>query len=315
MDELWANAKARSKARFIWFLVFLWSGLILYLIANSANPFSAYDTLDCESMTVTDMKNGSSVKGMLSDVADCIASSETSSRWGNYTDSYYWVAILDNDTSIIVRTKSDTNTVSKYMSVADSFWFGMDLYHWENRRQTSGISVDGVLVPNDKEAVEFYEEWYKMSNLKSIGADFKLAPYMLDVTKTKSGKIRNFWLLLLVLVLTVLMAVYIIKKHTNSKIRSQSRAVSYATGSGNKSDTYGFNKKSSYGSTSAISGTAANGMYGSEQRSTYGSANTSASTATNGSKWDGMYGSEQRSTYGSANTSASTATNGSKWDG
>lgn len=306
------NEKSRIKSRFIFRIVIPAAIILLYFmftnLASGWMPFFAnimHPAIDIDQMEMTDMYKGRAVHGELVDVIDCLASSVTTTTnqsgkmTNKYTDSYYWIVLIDTNTLMIVQAPESNYSTMEYN--ADLFWKSLEPetdsdkssmahsgsmgYYDENGRWVEThkdgnpykISVDGVLVSNDKEIVQFYEKWLRDTGFKEAGLELTLAPYTLDMTKSYDSRIKNFWtgmlLLLLTLGIVAISVITVIKK----KQKEEEQTVLAANDVARKRNSY-----STYGdiyrSPSGISGGGnATGSFQSQRKSSsYGTADSTS---------------------------------------
>ena len=308
--------KNRAKSRFIFRIVIPGIIFLIYImitkLAYGFTPFFAHLThsaIDVNDMTIADMYNGRTVKGEMVDIVDCLASSVTTETnksgkiTSKYTDSYYWVAILDTNTLMIVHApdsvhgtmdynaelfwkslepETDSDDMSMYSS-GSSGYYDKDGNMVETHRDGEPyiISVDATLTKNDKEVVALYEKWLRDTGLNEADFEVTLAPYTLDMTKSYSSSVKAFGIGMLLLAVAITAAWMFVVTLIEDKKKKEQRAAASANAASSSYDTYGDTYHSQNETASQPFQSQDNSYFQSQRSGGYGSSDSTYQSQNN----------------------------------
>lgn len=126
------------------------------------------------------------MQGTVYYIYDCIVTEYTTSDSGSETvDAYYYAVPFEGDTVLIVKVDADSYTETQM----DKLYYAPDDKDYEYMF-TTGVDIDGVLIANDGEVLDFFEEWKDTyaSDFKTYYnidiSNFTPAAYTLDCTKS-----------------------------------------------------------------------------------------------------------------------------------
>ena len=308
--------KNRAKSRFIFRIVIPGIIFLIYImitkLAYGFTPFFAHLThsaIDVNDMTIADMYNGRTVKGEIVDIVDCLASSVTTETnksgkiTSKYTDSYYWVAILDTNTLMIVHApdsvhgtmdynaelfwkslepETDSDDMSMYSS-GSSGYYDKDGNMVETHRDGEPyiISVDATLTKNDKEVVALYEKWLRDTGLNEADFEVTLAPYTLDMTKSYSSSVKAFGIGMLLLAVAITATWMFVVTLIKDKKKKEQRAAASVNAASGSYDTYGDTYRSQNSTASQPFQSQNNNNFQSQQISAYGSLDSTYQSQNN----------------------------------
>lgn len=219
-------------------------------IGNLTTGVLNYNTVSEEEL----VKNAP-VNGKVYYIIDCIVEeyTETTSSSGSTstkTDAYYYLIPFEDDTVMIMKTDAD----SEFEDLMD------DLYYDDEVLMEEGVALDGILVENDDEVLDYFYEWCDDCEID----DVTVVPYTLDCTKTLSERCNFFYLGMVMWLILIGGIVLVIVLWRKSRRTVQPAAIGSYPQASNQYDAnniYGANNM--YGADNQYS---ANNMYGADNQ-------------------------------------------------
>ena len=243
----------RLKTRLIVTVMTIWIFSIIGFLAEGAGAFfskMSYGTCDYLTMTDSDLQKNRPIEGTIF-YAELIAEGYTETTNKNtgkvesttVNEEYYCVPMgaegyETGETYIIVKAKVGSHFNAELESLVN-LWEN-EVY--DNDRLLNGVDFDGVLIDNEEEVVEFFEELCEESGETNIA----LAKYTIDCTKSVSARIKDFWAGTALLALLIAMSALFIFNAVKKKKAPQRSTVSAGYGSNY------YDPTSTYGSSNSM---------------------------------------------------------------
>lgn len=210
--------------------------------------------LNYNTVTEDELVKNAPVNGKVYYIIDCIVQeyTETTSNSGSTstkTDAYYYLIPFEDDTVMIMKTDAD----SEFEEQID------DLYYDDEYLMEEGVALDGILVENDDEVLDYFYEWcddYEMD-------DVTVVPYTLDCTKTLSERCNFFYLGIVMWLILIGGIVLVIVLWRKSRRTVQPAAVGAYQPVNNFGENNQYNANNMYGAGNQYN---ANNMYGADNQ-------------------------------------------------
>lgn len=247
------------------------TGAGAYFANLSNEPLNYNDS----NLTVSDFKKNAAMEGNVYWVLDCIGeeytetTSESGATLSTHTDAYYYAIPFDDNTALLLKTDAD----SELEELIDALWILSDPYYEEYKEiddeyvyyepyeylLEEGAYVEGVLVENEEDMVDLYEEWkedypefieelFEAYGLECDADKLELIPYTLDCTKSVEDYAGLFYsgmaIILVFVVIAVIAVILIIKAFKGGSGRNNQYATANAMGGYDQYN--GFNQANNY---------------------------------------------------------------------
>lgn len=206
----------------------------------------------------SELAKNAPMNGRVYYVIDCIVEeyTETTSKSGTTstsTDAYYYLIPFEDDVVMIMKTAANSDFEEQidhlyYADIDEEYEYLLD----------EGVALDGILVENDDEVLEYFDEWCDEYDME----DVTVVPYTLDCTKTVSERCNFFYvgmLMWLILIGGIVLVIVIWRKSRNT-VQPQPTAVGAYQPSNN------FGASNQYGSNDFYAG---NNQYQPQQNNGY----------------------------------------------
>lgn len=173
----------------------------------------AYGISDYNSIQENELKKDLPMQGTIYYIYDCIVTEYTkNSDTGVETvDAYYYAVPFEGNSVLLVKVDADSYIETQM----DKLYYAPDNETYEYMFET-GVNVEGVLVKNDSEVLDFFDEWkdeYE-SDFKyyySIDiSDFEPVAYTLDCTNSIQTLCTRFIIGAVMVIATILLWVIFI---------------------------------------------------------------------------------------------------------
>ncbi len=208
-------------------------------ISSGWSAFTAqfsYTPVDFNSMTVHDMSSGRAVTGDFDIVFAYLASGVTQHKddsgkvTSEETTSGYWLTEMEDGTWIILCAPE--NMTDQLAESYEAFWTNY-LATDDVKSAAKGLksfAIDGVLLKNDPGVLKYYVEWAAESELSEEEAMSILSPYTLDITRTYSQRISDFYkgVAFFAVIAAIIIAFIVIVSKSDKKSKAAAQAAGSA---------------------------------------------------------------------------------------
>jgi len=167
-----------------------------------SNGMKSYNTI-----TESELKKNQPLNGTIYYIYDCIGYEYTEDDDGNKTpQSYYYTVPFQDNKVLIVKTDASSSIETEM----DQLLFAPDYEEYSYLLET-GVDIEGLLVKNDPDVVEFFNKWRDdQDNVDIFKSDYNIdisnfepVDYTFDLSIGMSGYTTRFFAGAVILAVTI----------------------------------------------------------------------------------------------------------------